>query len=532
MGLMPRPAAGEADLPTTISVAGNQSPALPSRAYSGYALTVLSVVAFLNYFDRNMMTILAEEVKRHLGLTDTQVGVLYGTAFSVFFAVVGIPMGRISDRVSRTRLLALSMVLWSAMTVVSGLATTFLILAFSRVGVGLGEAAANPCGNSLLADYFPKHRRAFAIGIYNAGVVVGGACALIAGGMVVRHWPALCGALGACGIAGWQAAFLIAGLPGLLLSLVVITLREPPRPTPPTGSLGRVIVAEFSASVFPLTLLSAWRSGGAAAVRSNLTLLAAIVAGGTLLAILTGDRLQWALVAIGGYSIGSWIEGIRRRDLPFFRLTFGDRTYVLTLGGMAITTILAASVEFWGAPHAIRNLGMNAQEAGVWIGAIVSIGSIIGIVSGGIITDWWRRRDERAPMWMTLLAVLLTAPFSLLLFLTKDRTVFLVAFFFQALFSHIWSGGAGAFVQDMVLQRMRGAAIAGFSLVIIMTALTIGPYWVGRISTATGSLPLSIVSIHILLPVAVLLLVAAARQMRGTDDESRLRLARAAGEPV
>jgi hypothetical protein len=368
--------------------------------------------------------------------------------------------------------------------------------------------------------------------MYNVGVVVGGACALIAGGIVVRHWPALCGALGACGIAGWQATFLIAGLPGVLLALVVVTLRDPPRPALPSGSLGPAIVAEFSASVFPLTVLSAWRSGGAAAVRSNLTLLAVIVACGTMLAIITGDHLQWALVAVGAYSIGSWIEGIRRRDPPFFRLTFGDRTFVLTLVGMSTATILATSVEFWGAPHAIRDLGMNAQEAGIWIGAIVSVGSILGIIAGGIITDTWKRYDERAPMWMTLLAVLLTAPFALLLFLTNDRTIFLVAFFFHATFSKIWSGAAGAFVQDMVLQRMRGGAAAGFSLVIIMVALTIGPYWVGRISMLTGSLPLSIVTIHVLVPVTVLLLLAAARQMRGTDDESRLRLARAAGEPV
>ncbi|MCA9712998.1 MAG: MFS transporter, partial [Myxococcales bacterium] len=123
---------------------------------------LMSVYA-LNFIDRQLITILAPDLKRDLGISDSDFGFLYGTAFGVFYAVFGIPLGKLSDHWSRVRLLAIGLTLWSAMTALSGLAKSFAQLGAARIGVGVGEATASPCAYSLISDYFPPQRRATAI---------------------------------------------------------------------------------------------------------------------------------------------------------------------------------------------------------------------------------------------------------------------------------------------------------------------------------------------------------------------------------
>ena len=128
--------------------------------YSWYVLSVLVLVYFVNFVDRQLLTILAVDIKRDLSITDSQFGFLYGTAFGVFYALFGIPLGKLADRWSRVRLLTWGLTVWSAMTVFSGLSRNFTQLGLARVGVGVGEATAGPCAYSLLSDYFPPHRQA------------------------------------------------------------------------------------------------------------------------------------------------------------------------------------------------------------------------------------------------------------------------------------------------------------------------------------------------------------------------------------
>src|SRR5690606_30083426 len=217
-------AASTASSRADVADAGQAASAALGRRYALYALLVLTAANFLNYMDRNIVSILAESIKHDLNLTDGQVGVLFGTAFAVLFAVVGIPAGRLADRVTRKRLLALGLVTWSVMTVFSGLAMAFIPLVLARVGVGLGEATANPSSHSLLSDYFPSERRATAMGIYLVATYVGGGAALAIGGLFVDHWASACSAIpipGMCSIRSWQAAFFVAGVPGLLVAALV-----------------------------------------------------------------------------------------------------------------------------------------------------------------------------------------------------------------------------------------------------------------------------------------------------------------------
>jgi sugar phosphate permease len=162
------------------------------RPYAYYALVLLVLANFLNYVDRQIVSILAQSLKAEFGLTDAQLGFLLGTAFAVLYGVVGIAIGRISDAVTRTRLLAFGLALWSAMTVVSAVAMNYAGLAAARIGVGVGEASASPTAQSLLTDYFPARQRATALGVYLLGTSMGGVGALLLGGSVLQHWGQIC----------------------------------------------------------------------------------------------------------------------------------------------------------------------------------------------------------------------------------------------------------------------------------------------------------------------------------------------------
>jgi MFS family permease len=188
-----------------------------SDAYANYVLGVLFVCYVFNWVDRNVLAILLAPMKAELGVSDTAMGFLSGLAFALFYTVLGIPIARWADLGSRRSILALGIALWSAMTVVCGLARSFTGLALARVGVGVGEAAGSPASHSLISDYFPPERRGRALSVYAMGNYAGHFVAFVIGGWVNEHY-------------GWRTTFIVMGIPGLLLALLVrLTVREPPR---------------------------------------------------------------------------------------------------------------------------------------------------------------------------------------------------------------------------------------------------------------------------------------------------------------
>lgn len=200
--------------PTTLDQA---DPRLRSPRYRSYVLAMLVVVYIFNFLDRQIVTILAEPIKNDLGLNDTQIGLMTGLAFAVFYTVLGIPIARLADRANRVSIISVALVIWSGMTALCGVAQNFYQMLAARIGVGVGEAGCSPPAHSLIADYYPPEQRASALSIYALGIPIGSILGLLAGGWIAEFW-------------GWRAAFFIVGLPGILLAIIVkLTLLEPIR---------------------------------------------------------------------------------------------------------------------------------------------------------------------------------------------------------------------------------------------------------------------------------------------------------------
>jgi MFS family permease len=195
---------------------------------------VLMLCYTLSFVDRQILGLLVPFIKADLKINDTLVGLLAGTAFALFYAVMGLPLGRVADSANRRNLISISIAFWSIFTAACALARSYTTLFLARVGVGVGEAGLNPASFSILSDLFPKERLGAALSVFYIGNLLGSSLALIVGGTVVqavtRQPEVTLPILGA--MASWRLTFLILGLPGLFFALLVFTVKEPIRKKP------------------------------------------------------------------------------------------------------------------------------------------------------------------------------------------------------------------------------------------------------------------------------------------------------------
>ncbi|MFC4348747.1 spinster family MFS transporter [Kordiimonas lipolytica] len=203
----------------------------PRPAYAWYMVALLLVIYTFSFIDRQILGLLGPAIKADFGISDTQFGLLTGFAFAVFYTVFGLFCARIADSKSRRGLIAVGLFLWSLMTAASSLASNFISLFLLRMGVGIGEATLAPAANSILADSFPKKRLATALSVYSMGIPVGSALAFIVGGAAIDLAERLPDVeIPGVGLMGsWQKAFLMVGLPGILLTFLMLTVKEPSR---------------------------------------------------------------------------------------------------------------------------------------------------------------------------------------------------------------------------------------------------------------------------------------------------------------
>lgn len=524
---------GEHSLNTEVSNTPEQADrSVP--AYSWYALSILVIVYVLNFVDRNIISILAEDIKADLGLRDDQIGFLYGTAFGVFYALFGIPLGKLADSWHRVRLMTVGLAVWSAFTALSGFAKNFATLSVARIGVGVGEATASPSAYSLISDWFPKKMRATALAIYSSGLYIGGGVSLLIGGAIVERWNLAYPTDAPLGLAGWQAAFIVVGLPGLLLACLVFTLREPLRGesegmvAPPQKDPFRGFFRELVAVIPPFTLIGAAQSG-ARGIAINLVGAAIIGAIAYAMAVTTGSYQQWSAIGIGYYAIFSWASTLQKRDAPTFRLIWGTPAFLTTILGYGMVAFMSYAASFWAAPYAIRILGEAPSTAGWWIGGPGALGGFLGVIIGGRVADWLRERNPAGRLIMVAFGLAGAAPFLFVMFTTENPAVFYAMAFLQSLIASSALGGAAATTQDLVLPRMRGTATATFFLATTLVGLALGPYMAGQVSTMTGSLSTGGLSLLVAVPIGLVLLLVAYRTVPEAERTLTQR-ASAAGE--
>lgn len=513
------------------------APEVRERAsgYSWYVLAVLFLIYAANFLDRQALSILADDVKRDLHLGDAQLGFLYGTAFAIFYALFSLPLARMADAWLRGRLMAIGLALWSLMTAASGLATSFPALAAARTTVGIGEASAAPAAFSMLADYFPPRQRAFVASIYTAGAYLGGGLALPFGGLVATRWdkgfarPPL-------GLHGWQVTFLAIGLIGVVLTLWILSVREPQRGRfdgLPSAAVRpdawRGFAQDVMAIVPPFTLLVALRHRADAirvlAVAAGIAVLAA------LLIWLTGDVAQWVVLGIGVHAVHAWTLSLKRADRPTWALTCGSPTAMLTLLGIGLITFIGCAFGFWMTPLAVRHYGLDKETVGIALGLPTAAASVLGIIVGGWLSDRWKQRDPRGRVWVLMLATGLPAPLMAAMCLVPDFATFRLLAPLSTLFGAMWAGSAVTLMQDQVLPRMRGTVSAGYLLSANMIGLGLGPYFTGKLAEATGSLVVALLVTLIVVPITLLVFGAVAWTISGREADMVDR-ARAAGEPI
>jgi MFS family permease len=203
----------------------------PSPAYAWYVVAILTLTYTVSFIDRQIMALMIEPIRRDLQISDTQVSLLIGLAFAVFYTLLGIPIARLADRHSRRLIIGVGITIWCIMTAMCGAARNYGQLFFARVGVGVGEAALSPSALSMMSDYFPKRTRGRAVAVYNTGITLGTGMAMILGGHLVEHVskapPVVLPVVGE--LYAWQTVFFLVGLPGLVMALLMFTVREPAR---------------------------------------------------------------------------------------------------------------------------------------------------------------------------------------------------------------------------------------------------------------------------------------------------------------
>lgn len=524
---------------------GQADQAVP--AYSWYALSVLVLVYVLNFIDRQILSILANDIKADLGVDDAYLGFLYGTAFAIFYALFGIPLGKLADSWKRVRLMTVGLTLWSAMTAFSGFARDAATLTVARIGVGVGEATASPSAYSLISDWFPARLRATALAIYSSGLYIGGGVSLAIGGVIVDRWNvAFPQGDPWFGLAGWQAAFIAVGVPGLLLAMWVVTLREPVRgaidglPTAEDPHPFRGFVRELYTVIPPFTFL-----GAAARGTKTLAINVAVFIASLLIAFLLTNVLdsghglimpqitdQWLLLAIGYYAVFCWASALRERDYPTFALTWGSPAFLCTILGYGTVSFMAYSASYWGAPYAERVFDISKAELGFWLGGGGAAGGFLGVILGGRMADALFVKTPAGRIWVILFGLLSPIPFAIVQYTTESLTLFLILNVVVGALAASALGAAAASSQALVLPRMRGTATATFFLATTLVGLALGPYLAGYVSAQNdGNLSIGVLSTLWITPVGLVLLVAALRLVPQANA-TVLDRARAAGEPA
>ncbi len=456
-----------------------------------YALSVLFLVNLMNFMDRSIMGVLLEDIKADLALTDAELGFLGGAAFAIFYSIFGMAFGRFADAGSRRKLIAAGISCWSIMTVLTGFARGFTSLAACRFGVGVGESCSTPAAISLLYDYFPPKVRTTVLAIFDCGSAIGAGLGIFFGGLILTTWVQLWPdpAQAPLGLKGWQAAFLIVGLPGLLVAILVSRLKEPIRGQydnsfqPEDGH--QPLKEAVTVLLGMLPFVNLWVFSKSEKKRQlislNIAVAASIFLVMGLLCVLGGAVLQLAGLGIGLYALVSWAQGLADRDPVIWRLIFHCKTLVLTITGMALVCF-TFGISFWTIPYFLRYHGVSISE----VSSIVGIGGVFtgvtGLLLGGLTADFLKKRTSRGKLYVLLVGVsfMILAHFGLIM-VTQIYMAYGCVFLYSLSLAFSWNPMMST-LNDLMIPRGRATISALCILTVNMVGIALAPYILGIIS--------------------------------------------------
>lgn len=388
-----------------------------SSGYRGYAMGLLLLIYVMNFVDRQVVNILAEPIKRELGLLDWQLGAMSGLAFALFYTVLGLPIARLAERGHRPLIIAGALALWSGFTALCGLAQNFTHLLLARIGVGVGEAGCTPPAHSLITDYVPKEKRASALAFYSMGTPLGSLVGMALGGLIADAY-------------GWRMAFIVCGIPGVILALLAaLTLVEPRI---------RATADELKAK--------AQQMRGAKPFRAAL-------------ATLKTKRTFWLV------SFAAAIKAFIGYGQAPFAASFFYRNHTEEVAALA-------------AQFGLQSGGF----LGLALGLMAGVGGAIGAYAGGVIADKYGGRDYRAYVSVPAIASIAVIPIYVVAIMSPSATFALGALFFGSILGTLWYGPVYATAQTIVPPHMRATSSAILLFIINLIGLGLGPLFVGVLS--------------------------------------------------
>jgi MFS family permease len=388
-----------------------------THSYKAQVSVLLMLAYTLNSADRQLVAIIGQPMKVDLGLTDTQVGLLVGTAFAAFYAVSGLIIARMAERMNRVTIISIALTVWSALTMLYGAAANFTQLLLIRMGVGVGEAGCTPAAHSLISDYFEPSRRSTALSVYSCGLSFGYVLSAIIGGYVTLHF-------------GWRAACMVLGLPGIAVALAIKRLvKEPPRGNAEPRSTNPQRLAPEPDQRPGERRLSLW---------SELAELRSVAR--TLLLTWSVGNVSAGIIVSTFAAYGSWA----------FVPAFFKRAYPLDYGSIGLAVGLAGGVP-----------------------------TGVGLIAGGVLTDFIGARRARWYALVPALGLAIATPLYVLAFIQSEWQPAALLLAAACLFQYVSFGPTFGIVQNVVEPHRRATATALIYVLLTIVALAFGPLFTG-----------------------------------------------------
>ena len=391
-----------------------------SMAYPWTVVAILMVAYVFSFVDRQILNLLVGPIRRDLGISDTEMSLLMGFSFAIFYTILGIPLGRLADSKSRRGLIAAGVVVWSVMTALCGLARTYWQLFLFRVGVGVGEATLSPAAYSMIADYFPPERRATAMSVYAMGIYLGSGIAFLVGGLVIQFAVAQGGmTLPVFGdVRPWQVVFLVLGGAGIIFSFAFLLVREPPRHgvgagiSVPFGDVvahlwknrRTVLCHNFGFAMIAFCAYGAaawipsffirtygWKAGDVGVIYGLLVMVfgcAGILFGGWLT-----DRWLKHGKTDAALRVGICAAGVAILGNVFLLANTGTLAAILM-----VPSVFALAMPFGAAPAAIQEIvpnQMRGQASAVYLFIVNLVGLGVGPTAVALVTDYVFANDQQ-----------------------------------------------------------------------------------------------------------------------------------------